>query len=102
MSFSAQVGLVEIAPAQMQYKSMFHCGAGLVGAHYAVVRQPEPHSPIDVPVAVQSVADVVGLARRGAAIPLRSRYPHKRQHHLPVCGPSGAWAIPFDCYDDRK
>mmetsp|Transcript_12316 Transcript_12316/g.37876 ORF Transcript_12316/g.37876 Transcript_12316/m.37876 type:complete len:381 (+) Transcript_12316:1131-2273(+) len=97
-----KVGLVEIAPAQMQYKNMFHCVAGLVGAHYAVVQQPEPHSPIDVPVAVQSVADVVGLARRGAAIPPRSRYPHKRQHHLPVCGPSGAWAIPFDCYDDRK
>ena len=94
-----QVGLVEIAPAQMQYKSMFHCVAGLVGAHYGVVRQPEPHAPIDVPVAVRTIADVVGMARRGAAISERTRYPHKRQHHLPVCSANGKWAIPFDCYD---
>ena len=71
-------GLVEIAPASVAFKTIFHCLAGLRGSHYGKVSQSSTTADVDVDDVVAAVDRTLRAAAASADVNATERYPESR------------------------
>ncbi|KAJ1452360.1 hypothetical protein M885DRAFT_527245 [Pelagophyceae sp. CCMP2097] len=82
--------LVEIVPLPMDFKTIFHCTAGLRNAHYTHVLQNATHAPVDVVDAVSKIFRAVDMIAAGDAVEDEVRWPQNKltKANRAACHPS--------------